>query len=398
MFRYNPKANYQLNGGRYLQILSGKDLYKQTIVMSAMENDTFPARFPNIFVDYPLGQMRVGDKLWRNWNKAPLKLWQTQLNYTVFCASAACGVSLAHLNYTKHPMIRSVYRFHVYYHVRRVLKRLQVPLPHETGFNTADNPYTESEFLKICEDYGVPNDPMRYRDEKFYWSYQRGVGWPNDYLGLDSMTQLIIEKSVGFTDISLLRVSESVRAYAFLILSSQASARSSIVGNTASALTAQSAFLNNFENIVNRRVNIQEDIKRYQDTLSYASSKVDYSVGQNIYMLPSNLKLKIKTGTVGYNNKILVSNGNFILGKKEKVNSLEPTKIKSHKDSKTNSLETPTSKNHKTNPSETPAMKSTQTVVNSERTAEKTIISHEDEKIALVLSLTGIFTRWFIFG
>ena len=31
----------------------------------------------------------------------------------------------------------------------------------------ADNPYTESEFLKICEDYGVPNDPMRYRDENF---------------------------------------------------------------------------------------------------------------------------------------------------------------------------------------------------------------------------------------
>ena len=78
MFRYNPEANYQPNGGRYLQILSGKDLYKQTIVMSAQTHgtpegsqaqrahDTFPARFPNIFIDYPLGQMRVGDKLWTN--------------------------------------------------------------------------------------------------------------------------------------------------------------------------------------------------------------------------------------------------------------------------------------------------------------------------------------------
>ena len=76
MFRYNPLANYQPNGGRYLQILSGKGLYKQTIVVSAMENYglTFPARFPNIFVDYPLGQMRVADKLWTNSNKAPLKL------------------------------------------------------------------------------------------------------------------------------------------------------------------------------------------------------------------------------------------------------------------------------------------------------------------------------------
>ena len=144
MFRYNSKANSQANGCRYLQILSGKDLYKQTIVVSS--KNTFPARFPNIFVDYLLGQMRVGDKLWTNWNKAPMQLWQTQLNFTVFCASSTCGVSSAHLNYAKHPMIRSVYCFHVYYHLRRILKKLQVPLPHETGFNAADNPYTESEF------------------------------------------------------------------------------------------------------------------------------------------------------------------------------------------------------------------------------------------------------------
>ena len=83
---------------------------------------------------------------------------------------------------------------------------------------------------------------MKYWDEKFYWSYQCGVHWPDDYIGPNSMTQLIIEASVGFTDVGLLRISESVRSYAYLILSSQASARSGIDGNTASALTAQSAF------------------------------------------------------------------------------------------------------------------------------------------------------------
>ena len=70
--------------------------------------------------------------------------------------------------------------------------------------------------------------------------------------------------------------------------------RSGKVGNTASALTAQSAFLNNFENVINRRVNIQEDIKRYQDTLSYESSKVDHSVKENIYMLPSDMNFRSK--------------------------------------------------------------------------------------------------------
>ena len=120
--------------------------------------------------------------------------------------------------------------------------------------------------------------------------------------------------------------------------------RSSIIANTASALTAQSAFLNNFEDIVNRRVNIQEDIKRYQDTLSYASSKVDYSIGENIYMLPSNMNLKIRSETVGYNNKILVSDGKFSLGKNDKVNAppqsgTQGPAMKSHKVAQTTDLE-----------------------------------------------------------
>ena len=112
---------------------------------------------------------------------------------------------------------------------------------------------------------------------------------------------MIIETSVGFTDVGLLRISESVRAYAYLILSSQASARSSIVGNLASSLTAQSAFLNNFENVVNRRVDIQEDIKRYQDALSYTLSKVNYSVRETFpcYLETWNEKLRqVLSGTI----------------------------------------------------------------------------------------------------
>ena len=131
--------------------------------------------------------------------------------------------------------------------------------------------------------------------------------------------------------------------------------------------------MNNFEDIVNCRVNIQEDIKHYQDTLSYASSKVDYSVGEHLYMLPSNMALKIKTGTVGHNNKILVSNGKFILGKNEKVNSLE----------------TPAIKNHKTN-----LLGLTHTPAISQKNQEPKTVTHNEEKIALVLALAGGFAIW----
>ena len=176
---------------------------------------------------------------------------------------------------------------------------------------------------------------------------------------------------MGFTNVGLFRISESVRAYAHLILSSQASARSSIVENTSSALTAQSAFLNNFEDIVNCRVNIQEDIKCYQDTLSYASSKVDYSVGENVYMLPSDMNLKIRLGTVGYNNKILASDEKFSLGKNEKVNAgLAKPKEETTKQKMTTI--------HKV-------------------VTQKPIITHEEERAALILFLTGGLPIWFMF-
>ena len=58
-------------------------------------------------------------------------------------------------------------------------------------------------------------------------------------------------------------------------------------------------------------------------------------MGENIDMLPSDTNLKIKTGTAGYNNNILVSDGKFSLGKNEKVNALEPVTMESHKNSTT---------------------------------------------------------------
>ena len=47
-------------------------------------------------------------------------------------------------------------------------------------------------------------------------------------------------------------------------------------------------------------------------------------------MLPNDMNLKIRSGTVGYNNKILVSNEKFRLGKNDEVNLMAPA-IKSHK-------------------------------------------------------------------
>ena len=62
MFRYNPKANYQPIGGRYLQILSGKDLYTQTIVVSAGTHDTFLLDFRIFLLIICWGKCMLGIK------------------------------------------------------------------------------------------------------------------------------------------------------------------------------------------------------------------------------------------------------------------------------------------------------------------------------------------------
>ena len=130
---------------------------------------------------------------------------------------------------------------------------------------------------------------------------------------------------------------------------------------------------------MNRKVDIQEDVKRYQETLSYASSKVDYSVGENIFMLPTNMELRIRSETVGYNNKILVSDEKFNLGKNDEVNSSKTPAI-SHKDS--NLLK---------------QTADSETAVTHKDLERKPTTNHEDEKIALIISLTGIFTVWYTF-
>ena len=260
----------------------------------------------------------------------------------VFCASSACGVSVEHLN-AKEPMIRSIYRFHVYYHIRRILKILEIPLPYENSFNQYNNPYNHEKFIGICSEYGVSNDLTKWRNQKYFSTWQSRAwetGEPGmSYINENSFARWIIEKSDGLTTLGLQKLSESVRDYTYLILTSQASTRGPIVGHEAQNLDAQRTFLNTFENIVNRRVNIPEDIRRFQKTLQYARSKVDYAIGEFMYMLLSDMNLRI--GNVrNYNNKILISSPSFKIGTNLKINiDGEQAKLKDKPDVKSKEVE-----------------------------------------------------------
>ena len=209
------------------------------------------------------------------------------------------------------------------------------------------------------------------------------------YINENLFSRWIIEKSDGLTTLGLQKLSESVRDYTYLILTSQTSTRSPIIGHEARNLDAQRVFLNTFETIVNRRVNIPEDIRRFQKTLQYARSKVDYVIGEFIYMLPSNMNLQI--GKVkNYNNKILISSPSFKIG----------TNLKINLDGKKN--EPDAKPKVKTKPNIEPNKECKQGVkpnikFDKESKPDMNKITYEEENVALVLGITSIFTVWWTF-
>ena len=204
--------------------------------------------------------MRVEDQKFKDWDNYKFTLWQSQLNFVVFCAFSACGVSVEHLN-AKEPMIRSVYRFHVYYQIRRILNRLEIPLPYENSFNKYNNLYNHETFIKICKEYGVSDenegsdenkvsdenkdscDLTKWRNQKYFSTWQSRaweMGRPGmSYINVNSFSRWIIEKSDGITKPGIEKLSELVRDYAYLILTSQTSTRSQIIGFGASEFDAQ---------------------------------------------------------------------------------------------------------------------------------------------------------------
>ena len=343
------------------------------------------------------------------------------MNFVVFCASSACGVSVEHLN-AKEPMIRSIYRFHVYYHIRRILKILEIPLPYKNSFNQYNNPYNHEKFIGICSEYGVSNDLTKWRNQKYFSTWQSRAWESNkpgmSYINENSWSRWIIEKSDGLTTLGLQKISETVRDYAYLILTSQTSTRGQIIGHEARNLDAQRVFLNTFEDVVARRVSIPEDIRRFQKTLQYARSKVDYAIGEYVYMLPSDMNLQI--GNIrNYNNKILISSPSFNIGTNLRVNlDDDDTKV-----AKTDKLDVKPdikpnkgdkqdvkpiikpNKEHKQDvkPVIKPNKEHKQDVKPNRPDIKQNIetdtnkITYEEEKAALMLGITSVFTVWWMF-
>ena len=295
----NKKAKYFPNRGKWIQTIKTSDIVNPEVVVNS-EGEFFKARYRNPFEKYVLPGA-TNKRLINVMGGRSLEAHPNMINFAVFCATSALGIAQEHFkNYQ--PLFASLIRFQLYYHVRKILYTLEVPLPDEQNFKQLKNSYSGEKYLKICTDYGV-SKYFNFTNENFFSTTQ---GSEIEYLDENSWSRWIMPKSRGLTKQGIKMLGESIRVYVDCLLTAQSSVRTSITGSSARNFEAQDLFVTGIEDYVKKNTLLHEDIKRYQEILTYAKSAVDFSIGKGIYMLPSDLTLKEVVEQKTFNDKLKV--------------------------------------------------------------------------------------------
>ena len=225
IFKYNANANYStknLKDGYNSNNFSWLDVYLDE------KGTSVKIQLSNIFKEHHIVAQPIPTAV--GYDEWPLSLiifynshgkykpelneyfhmYRCQLNFDLFAVTSVFSISWKHLG---HPdlLVRFVYRFHVYFHIGLILHDLDISLPHEDGFTKVKNSYIQSAYYNLCDDYSVdPTETWMYGD----WFYT------TDYPP-DNLTRCIITQSKGFTKKGIKKISRSVRAYFYLVLTSQ---------------------------------------------------------------------------------------------------------------------------------------------------------------------------------
>ena len=196
--------------------------------------------------------------------------------------------------------------------------------------------------------------PHRYKVEYIEQYFAKGIN-PTEHKTVplseqpagsqfDAIGSFVLDEGRGFTQAGITRINDSIRTYVWAVLGAQSQVRTSIIGKGKS-FDAQRQFLANVETAIDSAVDIPESIKRYQDTLGYARSKVDFVVGFDLYMMPSDMDLYI--GKInGYNNLLVDASESdipLVLGHNQRVNDLPPIQMDESEDKSQDKMDNPQS-------------------------------------------------------
>jgi len=283
-----------------------------------------------------------------------MMMYQNQLNCAVWCATAGCGVSYQdHLKNTD-PFVASFFQFHVYYQTRKILHELQCPIPHEKTLNIWQNPIQMTKLAELMSEFNIPES----FDFRYYGGDNNGQGsilfsgvvhgnsfvdhrqnwyFPDEkpsfsnrhhMARLEGLQQdnvgwkyFIPEHGKGWTRAGVIRLNDSNRTYVYCILGAQAQTRAPIVNASGKSLDAQAQVLTLITDAIVESTNPSRtnSIKRYQDSIDETHSKLDFVLGSGLYLIPSDMVLKIGN-IVRWNNNIQIADSNMAVGKNDRLN------------------------------------------------------------------------------
>ena len=256
---------------------------------------------------------------------ATMNNWENQFKFVFYCATAGCGVSYHdHIN-NNNPMIRAIFRFHVYYTMRKLFHQMKIPQPGNEDFDKDNNPFDKQEYERLKLEFGnvnviYMNDsntevivhannlkfPLQIPSPKikahlqnyvFDWSQPRVSMFQSDVISMrlkesDDWTSLISLYGKGLTDAGIQRINESIRTYVYCILGSQVMLSHDIMNRD-----VQRQFNTLVDDAING-IRLADSIRTFKTTLTETGSKLDYAIGPNLQKIPRNMKLNFGTTVV----------------------------------------------------------------------------------------------------
>jgi len=311
---------YPIPGVGFADTASDIKILLSTLKIFIIPSKSFDSRPNDIFQLTPPSVSTVSE--YSTWLEEPnMRFWSQQLNFAVWCATSGCGISYDMLSHTQ---IGCILRFHVLYTIRSILSQLEVPLPWDSAFVWTGTRYNHNALNRLCNEFGIPNNPdFRFKGEstdadKFSFHYTSPYKdsltayYTSTHQNRSQYNWFVPKKSKGLTKSGEARLNKSIEAYVYTILGSQVNTRSSILGDSGSAIETQRVFLQLFESSIIER-DISKSIQRYQLAIQEAKVRLDLAISPGCWLLPSNLVINTNS-IVGYNNKLLKATANMKFG------------------------------------------------------------------------------------
>ncbi len=306
------------------------EIYKKPLKIYVTPTQYFEKRVENVFIRARLPKVDQYDDRneVRKWSHGPnMSYWPQQLNFATWCATTGCGVSREifdeeNSSFKPPRQLRSLYVFHVYYTVRRILFQLEIPMPKDKLFSIKNNKYNQKEYEKICREFEIStSSDFRYTGDLHHgregafadiWhrheSPQAGYGY----------SWFCPNHSTGLTSAGLARINNSIEAFVICVLGAQAEMRSSIIGKGGRAESTQFYFLKKMNDIIAEK-NPSVFVSKYQKFIQATRVQLNLAVCPGAWLLPGRMIINTKS-VYGYNNELQQATAGMSMGINDDLN------------------------------------------------------------------------------